>query len=584
MKDRTLEPLNRFLSCPSRGPDHGHRGGEVGRTVARSYAIFAAFFSLSLLAGCKEDGRDEPSAGPSPSAAPLPPPSAAPPEKVVESEPPKEEVKPEEPPPPHPGPWLWVKRSSAGIYPKPEAKRKAKLGYAQRGAKLPILDGKIDGSDCSSGWYQVVGGGYVCSLVGTTNEKDTFVKFRPRQPNIDEILPYPYARNAKNGTPLYRSMPSREQMYEYEPYLPGAKEAAEQATKEVVPVDTTSMASSLGAGGAPPEPEKRWWEKDSEDVKLHEVTLDQLTAEADGILAKRLVKGFYVAIDSTFKWKGRTWYKTTKGLVAPSERFWQTEGSDFKGVELGVAPGGAPGNAAEGSDQAKDAQVFKLPVGWVFGGRKSATTYEIDPETKKIKPKGSVKKFTAVQLTRKKIDIGKKTYFEAEGGEWLRDLHIRTTTPAPRPSEVGENERWIDVDISEQTLVAFQGDTPVYATLISSGKESTVKEKDHRTPRGMWRIREKHVTATMDGDGSAAGDLPYSIEDVPYVMYFHKSYATHAAFWHRNYGVKMSHGCVNLAPLDAKHLFYFAEPRAPEGWHGVWSRDDQPGSMVVVHD
>jgi lipoprotein-anchoring transpeptidase ErfK/SrfK len=88
----------------------------------------------------------------------------------------------------------------------------------------------------------------------------------------------------------------------------------------------------------------------------------------------------------------------------------------------------------------------------------------------------------------------------------------------------------------------------------------------------------------MDGDGTAAGDLPYSIEDVPFAMYYHNSYAVHGAFWHQNYGVQMSHGCVNLAPLDAKHVFLFAEPRVPPGWHGTWSSETRPGSWVVVHE
>jgi lipoprotein-anchoring transpeptidase ErfK/SrfK len=145
-------------------------------------------------------------------------------------------------------------------------------------------------------------------------------------------------------------------------------------------------------------------------------------------------------------------------------------------------------------------------------------------------------------------------------------------------------ESWIDVNVSQQTLVAFRGETPTYATLVSTGKESSIKAKDHRTPHGAWRIRVKHVTDTMDGDGSAAGDLPYSIEDVPYVMYFHRSYALHGAFWHRNYGVRMSHGCVNLAPLDAKHVFFAMQPMLPAGAHGVWSDDDVPGSIIQVHD
>jgi hypothetical protein len=86
----------------------------------------------------------------------------------------------------------------------------------------------------------------------------------------------------------------------------------------------------------------------------------------------------------------------------------------------------------------------------------------------------------------------------------------------------------------------------------------------------------------MDGDGTAAGDLPYSIEDVPYVMYFEGSYALHGAFWHRNYGVRMSHGCINLAPLDAKYLFFFTDPPVRAGWHGAWATSASKGSRVVI--
>lgn len=218
------------------------------------------------------------------------------------------------------------------------------------------------------------------------------------------------------------------------------------------------------------------------------------------------------------------------------------------------------------------------------GPRKNAPTYEIDTATNQRKPKGQKANFEAVALRYRYHRIGDVEYFQMADGDFIRDAHVRMTTPGPRPPEVGEHERWIDIDISEQTLVVFEGDRPVYATLLSSGRHSKIKDKDHSTPRGMWRVREKHIVATMDGDGSAAGDLPYSIEDVPYIMYFHKSYATHGAFWHRNYGFQMSHGCINLAPLDAKWIFFYADPPVPEGLHGVWSHDESPGSMVVVHD
>ena len=88
----------------------------------------------------------------------------------------------------------------------------------------------------------------------------------------------------------------------------------------------------------------------------------------------------------------------------------------------------------------------------------------------------------------------------------------------------------------------------------------------------------------MDGDGTAAGDLPYSIEDVPYVHVLLPRYALHGAFWHTNYGVQMSHGCVNLAPLDAKCASSSSPSRAcPRGSTACGPRP-RPGTRVVVHD
>jgi lipoprotein-anchoring transpeptidase ErfK/SrfK len=154
----------------------------------------------------------------------------------------------------------------------------------------------------------------------------------------------------------------------------------------------------------------------------------------------------------------------------------------------------------------------------------------------------------------------------------------------PIPEGIQPRERWVDVHLGSQTLVAMVGRSPAYATLVSSGKESDDPKKDHRTPTGVWRIREKHVTTTMDGNGTAAGDLPYSIEDVPYAMYFEGSYALHAAFWHEDFGVRRSHGCVNLAPLDARYLFFFTGPHIQKGWHGAWSAEGLEGSRIVIRE
>jgi len=85
-------------------------------------------------------------------------------------------------------------------------------------------------------------------------------------------------------------------------------------------------------------------------------------------------------------------------------------------------------------------------------------------------------------------------------------------------------------------------------------------------------------------DGDVATDGPYSIEDVPWVMYFQGSYALHGAFWHNLFGSPRSHGCVNLSPLDARQLFFWVDPTLPKGWHGVFQTTGHPGTRVVIHE
>jgi lipoprotein-anchoring transpeptidase ErfK/SrfK len=109
---------------------------------------------------------------------------------------------------------------------------------------------------------------------------------------------------------------------------------------------------------------------------------------------------------------------------------------------------------------------------------------------------------------------------------------------------------------------------------VSTGKPG------FETPQGVFRILAKHVSATMDG--TAGSDETYSIEDVPWTMYFQGSYALHAAFWHDRFGNVRSHGCVNLAPADARWLFQWATPVLPGGWHGVVASHDNPGTWLVV--
>jgi hypothetical protein len=186
-------------------------------------------------------------------------------------------------------------------------------------------------------------------------------------------------------------------------------------------------------------------------------------------------------------------------------------------------------------------------------------------------------------LTGQKKSVDRQSYLETDDGYWLREDLITITRPGPPPEGLKPGEKWIDINLKNETLVAFEGDKPVYATLISSGKRDLKsRENDHQTHNGSFRVREKHVAATMDAD--TATDGPYSIQDVPWIQYFNGSIALHGAFWHSNFGHTKSHGCVNLSPIDAKELFGWTDPPLPPGWHGVHATPEHPGTIVVTHD
>lgn len=506
---------------------------------------------------------------------------------------------------PYEGPFIGALVQTAPIYSEPSRTREAMIGYMRLGARAPVDAKPLAKSNCKEGWYRLLPRGYICGRHGTLDMNDSRVKLGVTVPDIDAVVPYKYAYNNKNGTPLYRTVPTREEMERYEPYL--VKPRTSKPAKTVVgdrdagssadetPVAADNAMSDAGVAAAEPDaavqpeggtlqaallaamqdsddagaavvdaaPDVPWWQRDP-DAGPQELRLADLEAHSDNVLAKRMVKGFFVAVDKTFRWNNRFWHKTTAGLVAPADRMSINAPPEFQGVRL------------------TEADSPQLPIAFVLPP--TASTYEMRGDNDVRKAKRTVKRYAMVALTGKTATRGGTEYHETRDGVWLRGSQIARVQLASQPADLRAGEKWIDVNLTQQTLVAYEGDRPVYATLMSSGKKGRTRSTDHSTVQGAFRIREKHITATMDGDGASPGEMPYSIEDVPYVMYFKNSYALHGAFWHNNFGRRMSHGCVNLSPLDAKFVFMWSEPALPQGWHGIWATNDHPGTLVVVHD
>ncbi len=160
------------------------------------------------------------------------------------------------------------------------------------------------------------------------------------------------------------------------------------------------------------------------------------------------------------------------------------------------------------------------------------------------------------------------------------DIEKRTTAFLPvnlarlTAIKMPENEsRWIRVDLSEQVVVAYEGNKPIRGFIISSGLSRTP------TVTGEFHIKTKVKSQTMTG---GSGAYYYNLPNVKWVQYFYQEYAFHGTYWHNDFGRPKSHGCINMTNADAKWLFDWAGPT----WDGktVWfnSNKDNPGTLVIV--
>lgn len=158
--------------------------------------------------------------------------------------------------------------------------------------------------------------------------------------------------------------------------------------------------------------------------------------------------------------------------------------------------------------------------------------------------------------------VGDWDWYKIGIDEWVEQRFLAVVTPDPTRPEGVEGDRWIRVDLYEQTVTGYEGGQLVFATVASTGRNGFWTKPG--TFQVWAKLERDHMTggvATEDG-----GNF-YYLEDVPWVLYFDKSRALHGTYWHAKFGTPTSRGCVNLAPADARWIFEFSQ----EGtWVHVW--------------
>ena len=421
------------------------------------------------------------------------------------------------------------------VYERPSFKSQ-KIGYLRAGAQVRRDAEPAGFGACKLGFYHIMPEGYVCvGPTATLDPNHPVAQFSRVRPDRSAAMPYTYARSLYPTPPFYTRLPSKTEQQQQEVELGRHLEANTSFAWRSLLNDPTPPF--LASGGQAPTP-------------------FGYAHEANRLTNGRAVPDSSFALLAIFDQGGRRFGLSTDMSLLPLDRMKPVVASAFHGIAL---TGGVT-----------------LPV--VFVRAHNAFLYSGDPKAgfSIARPLGFRE---AVPITGRSRSLSGLSYLETTAGDWLRDDNlVRIDKFTQRPGWVKPGRSWIHVSILKQSMVAYEGDTPVYVTLVSTGADGLGDPKTtHSTVRGQFLIHTKHVTATMDSDET--GD-EFDLRDVPYVQYFSEGFAFHAAYWHDTFGTPHSHGCVNLSPSDSRWLFHWTDPPVPQAWHGAMSLHS--GTLVYV--
>jgi L,D-transpeptidase catalytic domain len=525
-----------------------------------------------------------------------------------------------------------------------------RLGYLRLGAVVEREAEPVKGKGCKSAWYRIYPMGFVCSDEATTNLDDPLVRASARRPDLTKPLPYRYGF-VRATSPQYLRIPTRAEQEKSEFKLDEHLAWFDQNRAEVQKVelganDVPLDAHGVARVGAIEAPGFKLSTAYSENELFGGVTAtDPIPFWLDGGRKIPNVSGFDVpayayfadrvrrktglslvgAFDTESEGLHRRFAVTVDMRLLPTTKLKPDSASPFHGLEI--------------------SEKMPLPFAWVV--KSDVSTYQLIKGKDEVRPLSAIPRRSIVPLSgNARIKSGERYYQTARDKTvWLRasDLGLVDKPPAfPEFAEKGE--KWIDISITQQVLVLYAGKRPVYATLVSTGRDKLGDPKETlSTIRGEFRLQSKHIAAAMDSEENSSvsggsrshtshssanaaetvarlkeleasgkslreddrrrlanvekgrdpeygitmrrGSSDFELRDVPWIQYFAAGYALHGAYWHDVFGIPRSHGCVNLSPIDARYVFFWTDPPVPTGWHGINVGTDMGrGTGVVVRE
>lgn len=538
---------------------------------------------------------------------------------------------------------------AATVYKLPDTGSR-KLGYIRLGGTVPRDPEAVVGKGCKGSWYRIYPMGYVCSDEASAELDHPVVRAASRRPDLSRPLPYKYGF-VRATSPQYLKSPSRAEQEKSEFKLAEHLEwfAANRAEVQKVvlgandvPLDargaalpggqlppafrlSTQLSENELFGGQGPNDPVPWWLAGGRKIpNVSGYAVPEYAIFADRVRRKTGLS-LVGAFESEDSGLSRRFAITVDLRLVPTTKLKPDTGSAFHGLTL--------------------SEKLTLPLGWVNAA--DARTYQLIKGKDEARAGDSLPLRAVVPLSGKaRIKAGERFYQTLKDKTvWLRarDLAV-AEKPSTLPAPAAKGEKWIDVSLTQQALVLYEGTKPIYATLVSTGRDRLGDPKTTlATPRGSFRLTSKHIAAAMDSEenssvsgGARAATVPsasansatverlkaaeakgvklstddarrlanikkgrdpeygitmrrgasdFELRDVPWIQYFAAGYALHGAYWHDVFGTPRSHGCINLSPIDARYLFLWTDPPVPAGWHGINVGSDMGvGTAVEIRE
>ena len=452
------------------------------------------------------------------------------------------------------------------------------IGQLRVGARVSRSDQNVSVRDCPGGWYAIRPVGFVCAGPDATVElQHPIARAINVEPNRARPMPYQYGF-LRAIAPNYLKVPTKDEQFKYEMRLDRhlrnwKKLETAWNTVDVGANDVAIDRDGFAVGDAPKTPvgagtperfsgnsedHVPWWLIPRRQIP----NLSNFRAPTYAVIADRVKRHAGVALIGEFtaseQAQNRKFAITTDARLIPADKIKASSGSPFHG---------------------QDIRNVGLPVAFA----RSSTTRYWSLAGGRVNEGETLPARQFVPLTGTVNDLRGRRMVQTRDGRWLDSAELWVAAlPGSMPAWATKNVRWIDVGIINQVMVLWEGQRPTYVTLVSTGRDGLGDPQQTRsTPQGTFRIYQKHVTTTMDSD---VADEEFELRDVPWVMYFKGGYALHGAYWHDEFGRARSHGCINLAPIDARFAFQWASPQVPEHWHSVSAGNQfEDGTIVYVH-